>query len=298
VVEPSVGVLGATSMVSKRLLPQLADAGWHVEAFSRQARFSGQNVDQDTRSAFRQLEGGDYSHAAADKEETTYWVCLAPIWVLPDYFSMLTAHRAKRVVALSSTSVFTKSASSDPAEQSTADKLRYGEQRFIAWAEANRIEWVILRPTLIYGLGQDRNICEIARFIARFGFFPLLGAAQGLRQPVHVEDVATACIAALQSTPAGNHAYDLSGAERLTYREMVARVFKAMDKPERFVNIPLPVFRLAIACLKISPRFRNWSAAMAERMNTDLVFDHADAIRDLGFSPRPFQPNKTDLPIS
>jgi len=290
-------VLGATSMVGKSLLPRLADAGWHVEAFSRQAWIAGQAVDQDARVAFRQLEGGDYGLAAADKEAITHWVSLAPIWVLPDYFSMLVAYRAQRVVALSSTSIFTKKASSDPAEQDTADRLRNGEQRFIAWAEANRIEWVILRPTLIYGLGQDRNICEIARFIARFGFFPLLGAAQGLRQPVHVEDVATACAAALQSVQAGNHAYDLSGAEVLTYREMVARVFSAMGKPERFIAVPLPVFRLAIVCLRIWPRFRNWSAAMAERMNTDLVFDHADAIRDLGFSPRPFQPVKTDLPI-
>lgn len=298
-VKPSVGVLGATSMVGRNLLPLLADAGWNVKAFSRQTRIAGQPVDKDARIVFRLLEGSDPDHAdtLAAKGKITHWVCLAPIWVLPDYFSMLTAYQAKRVVALSSTSIFTKKISSDPAEQNTAGKLRNGEQRFIAWAEANRIEWIILRPTLIYGLGQDRNICEIARFISRFGFFPLLGAAQGLRQPVHVEDVATACAAALQSARAYNHAYNLSGAERLPYREMVGRIFSAMDKPERFVAIPFFIFRLAVVCLRIWPRFRNWSAAMAERMNTDLVFDHADAVRDLGFSPRPFQPGKVDLPI-
>ena len=298
-VKPTVGVLGATSMVGKSLLPRLADAGWHVEALSRQARIAGQPVEEDARVVFRQFEKSDCDHATflAGNGEITHWVSLAPIWVLPDYFPMLIAHRARRVVALSSTSVFTKKTSSDLAEQSTADKLRNGEQRFIAWAEANRIEWVILRPTLIYGLGRDRNICEIARFIARFGFFPLFSAAQGLRQPVHVEDVAAACIAALQSTPAGHHAYDLSGAERLTYREMIARVFRAMDKPERFIIVPLFIFRLAIACMRIWPRFRSWSAAMAERMNTDLVFDHTDAMRDLGYAPRPFRPGKMDLPI-
>jgi len=295
-----MGVLGATSMVGQNLLPLLANAGWHVEAFSRQPRLPGQSVDENARVVFRLLEGGDYDHAAtlAAKGEITHWVCLAPIWVLPDYFSMLAEYQAKRVVALSSTSIFTKKASSDPDEQNTADRLRDGEQRFIAWAEANRIEWVILRPTLIYGLGQDRNICEIARFISRFGFFPLFGAAQGLRQPVHVEDVAAACAAALQSARVANHAYNLSGAERLPYREMVGRVFSAMAKPERFVAVPLFIFHLSIMCLRIWPRFRNWSAAMAERMNTDLVFDHADAMRDLGFSPRPFRPGKMDLPIS
>lgn len=293
-VKPAVGVLGATSMVGKNLLPLLSDAGWQVEAFSRQARIAA----QDPHIVFRRITGNGCDPAVAEQGEIPHWVSLAPIWVLPDYFPMLAAHRARRVVALSSTSIFTKSASSDPAEQSTAERLRNGEQRFIEWAEANRIGWVILRPTLIYGLGQDRNICEIARFISRFGFFPLFGAAQGLRQPVHVEDVAAACMAALQSDSAADHAYDLSGAERLTYREMVARVFRAMGRPERFVAIPLPVFRMAIACLRIWPRFRSWSAAMAERMNADLVFDHADAVRDLGFAPRPFRPGKTDLPVS
>jgi len=35
---------------------------------------------------------------------------------------------------------------------------------------------------------------------------------------------------------------------------------------------------------------------MAERMNTDLVFDHADARRDLNYQPRSFQPGPEDLP--
>lgn len=289
------GVLGASSMLGQSLLPLLASTGWNVEAFSRQPRVYDQTADENARIAFRLLKEAEHN---PDETKIAHWICLAPIWVLPDYFTMLTAYQAKRVVAISSTSIFTKQNSTDHTEQETAEKLRDGEQRFIDWAEANRIEWAILRPTLIYGLGRDRNICEIARFISRFGFFPLFGAAQGLRQPVHVEDVATACVAALQSARAINHAYNLSGAEKLTYREMVGKIFSVIDKPERFINIPLIVFHTAIVCLKALPRFRNWSAAMAERMNADLVFDHVDAARDLGFSPRSFQPGKMDLPIS
>lgn len=293
-----MGVLGATSMVGKSLLPLLADAGWDVTAFSRQSRFAGQTGEQDGRIISRLLEGGDYGHLAslAAQEKIAHWVCLAPVWVLPDYFPVLTAYKARRVVVLSSTSIFTKKGSSDPVEQKMADKLCNGERHLIAWAEASLIEWVILRPTLIYGLGRDRNVCEIARLVSRFGFFPLSGAAQGLRQPVHVEDVANACIAALQSTRAINHAYNLSGAESVPYREMVERIFRTMGRPARFIGIPLGAFRATIACLRIFPRFRKWSAGMAERMNNDMVFDHTDAANDLGFSPRPFQLAKTDLP--
>lgn len=285
-----IGVLGAISMVGQSLIPLLTDAGYHVIAYSRRTH------PQERAVEFRQLPNSPATNDCSQRERITHWICLAPIWTFPEHFSMLTAHRAKRVVALSSTSIYTKRDSSEPAEQRVAEGLAQGEQRFIAWAEENGIEWVILRPTLIYGNGQDHNICEIARLIRRFGFFPLLGSGRGLRQPVHTEDVAAACAAVLLKGEVHNQAYNLSGAERLTYREMVARVFRAMGKRERFVSIPLALLRVAIACLRVLPRFRNWSAAMAERMETDMIFDHAAAVRDFGFAPRPFRLDSSELP--
>jgi nucleoside-diphosphate-sugar epimerase len=224
------------------------------------------------------------------------WICAAPIWVLPDYFSLIEASGARRVVALSSTSRFTKIGSGDMAENAVAAKLIESEAQVQAWAEARGIEWVVLRPTLIYGLGRDKNISEIARFIRRFGFFPVLGQAHGLRQPIHAEDVAAACVAALQAPAAANRAYNLSGGETLAYRDMVARVFAALGRPVSLVTVPLWAFRLAVAMLRRVLRFRHWSAAMAERMNRDLVFDHAEAARDLGFKPRGFALTAEDMP--
>ena len=170
-----------------------------------------------------------------------------------------------------------------------------GETRFQAWAESRGIEWVILRPTLIYGIGRDKNISEIACFIRRFGFFPVLGEAKGMRQPIHAEDVATACVSALQATDVANRAYNISGGETLSYRDMVARVFTALGRRPRLATVPLWVFRLAVTTLRCLPRYRQWSAAMAERMNRDLVFDHADAARDLGFKPRTFSISPEDI---
>jgi nucleoside-diphosphate-sugar epimerase len=216
------------------------------------------------------------------------WICVAPIWVLPEHFALLEAQGVRRVVVLSSTSRFTKDDSPDLEEQAVAHRLAKAEARVRAWAENRGVEWVILRPTLIYGLGRDKNIAEIARFIRRFGFFPVFGKAEGLRQPIHAEDVAAACVAALQAPSAVNRAYNLSGGETLAYRDMVARVFAALACRPRLLPVPLPVFRLAVALMRCLPRYRHWSTAMAERMNRDLVFDHAEAARDLGFKPRAF----------
>ena len=271
------------------MLTQLKEEGRQVAAFSRRAQAPSWNG----LTWHRPPSSPDAPPEEA--KELPLWICFAPIWVLPDYFSLLESHGARRVVALSSTSRDTKADSADRREQALVQRLKEGEDRLRAWAVEKGIEWIVLRPTLIYGLGKDKNISEIARFIRRFGFFPVFGKAMGLRQPVHAEDVAAACVAALESPWAANRAYDLSGGETLPYREMVARVFAALRRRPRLLPIPLWIFSVGLAILRCLPRYRHWSSAMAVRMNQDLVFNHEEAARDLNFSPRPFQLRHADL---
>ena len=287
VTDPRVGLLGATSLVGKCLIPLLINSGARVLAFSRQP---GEPVGDGL--AWRNLSDS----SSANTEQLDNWICVAPIWVLPEHFPFLEASGAHRVVVLSSTSRFTKVDSGDMAETAVAARLIEAEDRVVAWAKSRGVEWVILRPTLIYGLGRDKNISEIARFIRRFGFFPVFGQAQGLRQPIHAENVAATCVSALQAPDAANRAYNISGGETLSYREMVARVFVALGRRPRLLTVPLWVFRLAVSVLRCLPRYRQWSAAMAERMNRDLVFDHTDATRDLGFKPMGFSLKAEDSP--
>lgn len=308
-----IGVLGATSLVGACLLPLLTKSGWRVIAFSRRP------VEPATEEVvWRQITSGfptslthplpirrdlpvvgAKSHVAPAVTEgnISYWISVAPIWILPDYFDLFSAHGARRVVALSSTSRFTKVGSSDPEEQVIATRIADAELRMQKWAETHGVEWVILRPTLIYGLGGDKNIAEIARFIRHFGFFPLFGNASGLRQPIHAADVADACLAATQVPCAANRAYNISGGETLAYQDMVARIFTAVGRRPRLLMVPLWAFSLAVSVFRHWPRYRHWSVAMAARMNQDLVFDHAESARDLGFAPRTFVLAIEDLPI-
>ena len=284
----NVGLLGATSLVGECLLSQLKQNNCHITTFSRQ--IIKQNDNQIT---WHQL----VNTKNVTQKTIPLWICVAPIWTLPDHFNLLLAHGAQRIVVLSSTSRFTKNNSSDPAEQLTAQRLQESEAHIRKWAMANGINWIILRPTLIYGLGRDKNITEITRFIQRFGFFPLFGPAKGLRQPIHAEDVATICFNALFSSDITNQAYNLTGGETLPYRDMVNKVFAALHRTPRLVTIPRWFFRLAIRCVCWLPRYRHWTTAMAERMNTDLVFDCAEAKQDFNFSPRIFKLEPKDLPL-
>jgi nucleoside-diphosphate-sugar epimerase len=282
-----VGVLGARSLVGECLLPVLLDAGWKVTALSRQAMASNRPG----------LEWRQWSANGMDSDcSIGHWISLLPIWILPEFFPRLERCGAQRVVALSSTSRFVKVESSELWEREQASLLASGEQLFQNWAELTGKQWLILRPTLVFGLGRDKNISEMARFIQRFGFFPLFAGGRGLRQPIHARDVAKVCAVAVGKVSVSNRAYDISGADTLTYRDMVVEVFRVLGMRPRLVPVPLWSASLALSLVRLHPRYHHWSVAMLERMGQDLVFDHAQAARDFAFQPKGFVLASNDVP--
>ena len=277
-----VGVLGASSFVGACLLPLLTQTGWQVIAYSRRTA-SQKNDDVEWRKLNTALPPAVIGNSDLD---IPLWILCCANWDIVWTFRFAGEYGARRIVAVSSTSRFSKTDSSDPQEQALVRRFVEGEASLQQWAESRAVEWVILRPTLIYGLGLDKNISEIARIINRFGFFPLLGKANGLRQPIHAEDVAGACLAALQSPCAINRAYNISGGETLTYKAMVVRVFSALGRPPRLLTVPLSFFRVAVTLLRCLPRYRHWSSAMVERMNEESGFRPHRCQAEFGLKPK------------
>ncbi len=291
--EATVGVFGASSMVGLYVLNLLSNSDYQVIAFSR----SQQNIDVMSAQfpsihcllldASSPIKINNHQYRKIIK-----WIYLAPVWTLLDHLDLLDKFEAKRLVVVSSTSRFSKKDSKDNNDIALVERLTIAEEKIKAWALQAKVEWIVLQPTLIYDPGKDKNISEIIRFINRFGFFPLLGQANGLRQPIHASDVAEACCQVLERDSVKNASYTIAGGETLTYREMVGKIFMQIDKPKRILSFPLNLFRCVIYLLKVFPQFKSLSIGVVLRMNQDMSFDNTRAETDFGFSPKPFRLKK------
>ena len=273
-------VLGATSLVGRRLMPRLAAGGARVVALSR-------DPPEGPDTGVRWLRGSLAEPELALPPASTVF-SLMPLWLLPEALPRLAAGGMTRLVAFSSTSRFTKMASPEPSERAVAQALADAEAGTIAACEAAGAAWTILRPTLIYSEGEDQNVSRLAALIGRLGVLPLAGRGEGRRQPVHADDLAAGALAAAASPAARDKAYDLPGGETLTYRQMAVRIFEAMGRRPRIVAIPPAVWTLGLRLA--SPVLPGATAAMGARMSEDLVFDPAPAARDFGWAPRDFRP--------
>lgn len=210
----------------------------------------------------------------------------ASLWYAPATIPILARAGVKRIIAFGSTSVFTKALSENAYEKDVVERLKKAEMELAAKSEVHGIQWTLLRPTLIYGLGLDANITSLAKSIDALRFFPVYPPAFGRRQPVHADDLAIAVMQALSTGKTVNKAYNLAGKDILTYREMLERIFHVCKiKPWIIPTTLLPFILDVVGLLRGKPHM---NGEIARRMNEDLVFFHDEATQDFDYRPRGF----------
>lgn len=284
---PGVAVLGASGQIGQYLLPRLAAAGFAVLAISR----GGRPPAYPQLAGVRWLAGGALTEA--DARGVTGLVSAGPVELavrLAPRFAQL-----QRLVLFSTSSVYARAQSADAGERREVQRIRQDEARLARHCQAAGAALAVLRPTLIYGAGSDRTVSWLARWIGRFGWVPVAGRAAGRRQPVHADDLAAAAVAALAAAAPLAVDTPLCGGSTLSYREMVVRLFTALDRRPRIVALPAPLFAALAAVLRLAPPFRGLRPAMVWRQRRDLVFDDRAARTMLGYDPRPFRPSRADL---
>ncbi len=275
-------VTGATSPIGCQLVDKLVVAGKIVHSIGR-VKASSEAGPMHVWHHCDLIQSGALPQFSA---QVLFHV--ASIWLLPDWIEKFHENGVRRIIAFSSTSRLSKAGSSSSAERDVVESLAHAEDSVADICRRLGIAYTIFRPTLIYGAGRDRNVADIARFVKRFGVFPVLGKGSGLRQPVHAADLAQACILAAECDTSYNRIYNLSGGETLTYRQMVSRVFEAMGKHPQIISVPESLFTLVILIARMSSKYKHLKPQMAKRMEQDLCFDHFSAVRDFGYAPRAF----------
>lgn len=278
--KPSLLITGATGQIGYFLLPLLND--FEIFAISRSSHLSSHSI--------RWIQGDLNAHINVPSN-LDYLIHLAGLPLFPKI-------AAPRIIAFSSTSRFTKEHSPDLHERKVAENLIKSEETLIEFCDKQNLKWTLFYPTLIYGAGMDKNVVVLSHFIQRWGFFPLLGEAKGLRQPVHAQDLATACIKVLNNPKTYNKRYFLTGGETLTYKQMLSTLFEQLDKKPLFIPLPRNLLKIGLKLLNIFPRFQHLNSEMLERMNQDLCFSSQPAIDDFGFNARGFKPDKLALGIT
>ncbi|RMD66776.1 MAG: SDR family NAD(P)-dependent oxidoreductase [Planctomycetota bacterium] len=136
-----------------------------------------------------------------------------------------------------------------------------------AYASVHQLPVVSLRPSLIYGPGQGRNLIRVALEAARAGtpVLTLQGGAQ-TRDPIYLDDAIEAfLLAAAKAHELDGAAIPIGGGEEVSVRDLAQRVIDIAQGAT--------VIRCEPAATRPNEIWRSYS-------------DNTDALRLLGWKPR------------
>lgn len=278
---PNIIILGGSSFIAPWMSKRLAQKNYNGQYFSR-TQVSLKRADNFTWQALDITVPNSFN-----PQSQSVVISLLPLWLLPPLLHQL--KECRQLIAFSTTSIFGKNDSPNLEEQKLIQAIKAAEKKITKKSAEHKIPLTILRPTLIYDGQNDQNITAMARFIQKWRVLPVAGPANGLRQPVHAEDVAVAAISAINNPASYNRSFNLGGGEILTYQQMAQTVFKAMGKKARILSLPPNLIHTICRLLNRVTR-KGPNAAMFIRMNQDLVYDLTNARKVLNYAPRPFQP--------
>lgn len=149
------------------------------------------------------------------------------------------------------------------------------------------LDYIILRPTMIYGDPRDRNINPLIRYIRRYRFFPLPYRGERLLRPLFVEDLVELILRLMREEKFGRRAYDLPGPEALSARELMRQLSREMQIKFYLCLLPDWLSNLLVFILTKIP-FKERHFLQFLSFTEDRTCEIDVAKKDLGFAPRPF----------
>lgn len=146
----------------------------------------------------------------------------------------------------------------------------------------------VLRPSVIFG-PDDNFLNMLGRMMGLLGVLPVpqvmpVFVPQGLLQPVYVDDVAAAVLAAVVDPGAyGGRTFELGGPEVLTMLELNRRIAEAVRRGTRLLPVP-DALAGVFAALPGTPISRDQITLLKAG---SVVAPGAEGFAALGLAPRP-----------
>lgn len=184
----------------------------------------------------------------------------------------------ERVIFISSTSLFTNL-------NSKSKNIRLEAENLI---KKSNLNWTILRPTMIYGTPDDRNMIRLIKWIDKVPFIPIFGKGNSLQQPIFVGDLAWSIVEIINNKKTFNKIFNLSGKEPITFLRVINIISSHIGKNPLKIYLPYLFFAKIIKFFELLGIKFFIKSEQIKRLNENKTFSYSGAAEVFGFKPKDF----------
>jgi NADH dehydrogenase len=274
-------VAGGTGFIGSYLCRALADAGHEVTALSR----SPSDTPEGVASATGDVTDYDSIAGAVEGQDAVVnLVALSPLFepkggnVMHDRIHRKGTENLVRAAEEGGAERFLQlSALGADPDGDTAYIRAKGQAEEIV--RESGLGWTIFRPSVVFGEGGE-FVSFTKRLKGMFApgvpLYPLPGGGKTRFQPIHVEDLVSMLVAALEADEHVGETYEIGGPETLTLRQVTNLVYEAEKKGVTIIPLPMPLARIGLTVLGAVPGF-----PMGADQYRSLKFDNTTADNDV-----------------
>lgn len=175
-------------------------------------------------------------------------------------------NNVKRIIFVHTTGIFSK-------YKMASSEYKEIEEKVIKKA-SKKIDFTILRPTMIYGDICDHNISKFIKMMDKMRIYPLIGGGNAKIQPVNARDLGKAYYQVLtNSKKTKNKIYNLSGNDEITIKDMLKLILNKLNKKTLFIYTPVWIATVMAYIIKLLSLCKIDLVEKILRMNETRVFD-------------------------
>jgi uncharacterized protein YbjT (DUF2867 family) len=159
------------------------------------------------------------------------------------------------------------------------------QERAEAAIRASGLEHTLLRPSWVYGPG-DRSMSRMVWMCRHLPVVPVVGNGRNPVYPLHVNDLVTCVVQAVERPDARALALELGG-DRLIMDEVLRTIQQVLGRRRPLLHHPVPIMKVLSIPLLVMPR-PLLSPGAVDFVTQEIEIDPAPAWSYFGFTPRPF----------
>lgn len=130
------------------------------------------------------------------------------------------------------------------------------------------LDWVIVRPTVVFGDGDE--FADFVRLVTTPVVTGLPGGGKVRYQPIHVDDLVPMLADALEGGEHVGKVYTVGGPEEVTLADLTRQIYRAAGSSVRILPVPTALAKVGLTVMGKVPGFP-LGADQARSMDTDLV---------------------------
>jgi nucleoside-diphosphate-sugar epimerase len=150
------------------------------------------------------------------------------------------------------------------------------------------LPYCVLRPTLMFGWFDPKHLGWLARFMEKTPVFPIPGDGRFMRQPLYIRDFCRALAWAVENRPRGQ-VYDVVGAERIDYIDIIRLIRKVKRLKTQIVHLPIGLFAFLLRVFALFSRKPPFTADQLKALSAGDDFKGVDTEKVFGFKQTPFE---------